>query len=390
MSLKQFWLVTAFIPIAFAGPIEAQPTQTISASPHATVSKSQHATKPRIQVALLLDTSNSMDGLISQAKSQLWMLVNELAEGEKDGQKPEIELALYEYGNSHLSVSSGYIRQVLPLSSDLDAVSEKLFALKTRGGSEHAGQVIMMALEELEWSESGGDMKLIIIAGNEPFTQGPVSFESACARAQRKGVIIDTIHCGNEQVGIDTKWKAGADCGGGLYMTINQDEESVYVASPYDQDILELNQKLNDTYMGYGALGAANKLRQETQDSNALSMNVQSSISRAKSKASGQYRNESWDIVDGYTADKDLILDMPEAELPKEFRGLSRGQRAALIEAKAAERKSIQADIKSLEEDRAAYVAKEMANQAKTQTLEEVVVGAVRTQAEQNGFEFDK
>ncbi|RPI65426.1 MAG: hypothetical protein EHM44_00590, partial [Ignavibacteriales bacterium] len=32
-----------------------------------------------IQLALLLDTSNSMDGLIDQAKSQLWKIVNELA-----------------------------------------------------------------------------------------------------------------------------------------------------------------------------------------------------------------------------------------------------------------------------------------------------------------------
>jgi hypothetical protein len=32
-----------------------------------------------IMIALLLDTSNSMDGLIDQAKSQLWKIVNEVA-----------------------------------------------------------------------------------------------------------------------------------------------------------------------------------------------------------------------------------------------------------------------------------------------------------------------
>ena len=35
--------------------------------------------KPFIKVALLLDTSNSMDGLIDQAKAQLWDIVNELS-----------------------------------------------------------------------------------------------------------------------------------------------------------------------------------------------------------------------------------------------------------------------------------------------------------------------
>jgi len=33
---------------------------------------------PLIQIALLLDTSNSMDGLINQARSQLWAIVNSL------------------------------------------------------------------------------------------------------------------------------------------------------------------------------------------------------------------------------------------------------------------------------------------------------------------------
>ena len=40
--------------------------------------------KSSIQLALLLDTSNSMDGLIDQAKSQLWKIVNELATTKKD------------------------------------------------------------------------------------------------------------------------------------------------------------------------------------------------------------------------------------------------------------------------------------------------------------------
>lgn len=342
----------------------------------------------KIQVALLLDTSNSMDGLIAQAKSQLWMLVNELGEGEKDGQKPQIELALYEYGNSNISVSKGYIRQVLNLTIDLDAVSEKLFALSTNGGQEYAGQVISAAVDELSWSDDRKDMKLIIIAGNEPFTQGPVNFQSACARAQRKGVIIDTIHCGSEKVGINTKWKAGADCGGGVYMTINQDEESVYVASPYDSDILKLNKDLNDTYIGYGQLGQANKARQSVQDSNAGSMSLKSSISRAKSKASKQYKNEAWDLVDAAKSDDGFLSKLPDDQLPDEMKAMDAPARQAYIKEKTADRKRIQSEINALESKRKQYVAVEKQKTAKTNTLEDVVVSAVRKQAEQNGFEF--
>ena len=100
---------------------------------------------PKIQIALLLDTSNSMDGLINQAKSQLWKIVNEFVTAKRDGQRPEFMVALYEYGNSRLEREEGYIRRVLPLTTDLDKVSEQLFALTTNGGQEYCGQVIEVA-----------------------------------------------------------------------------------------------------------------------------------------------------------------------------------------------------------------------------------------------------
>lgn len=343
---------------------------------------------PRIQVALLLDTSNSMDGLISQAKSQLWMLVNELAEGEKNGLKPNIELALYEYGNSDISVAKGYVRQVLSLTTDLDAVSEELFALDTNGGQEYAGMVMATALDELEWSRSKKDLKLMIIAGNEPFTQGPVKFESACERAHDRGVIIDTIHCGNEALGANTGWKDGADCGGGIYMTIDQDEESVYVKSPYDDEIVELNKKLNETYIGYGVAGRGLKQRQITQDMNAETMSKKSVIARAKSKASGQYRNESWDIVDAYEADSSKILAMPETEMPEEMQGMSAEERKSFIETKQRDRAGIAQSIKRLEKQRQDYVAQQKSEQSGGKTLEDVMVRSVKEQARANGFVF--
>ena len=43
---------------------------------------------PSVQIAILLDTSNSMDGLIGQAKTQLWNVVNEFVRAKKDGRPP--------------------------------------------------------------------------------------------------------------------------------------------------------------------------------------------------------------------------------------------------------------------------------------------------------------
>src|SRR5690242_1233076 len=86
--------------------------------------KSDETPKPVIQMAILLDTSSSMDGLIDQARSQLWTVVNEFITAKREGKRPELQVALYEYGKPSLGASSGFIRQIVPLTTDLDKVSQ--------------------------------------------------------------------------------------------------------------------------------------------------------------------------------------------------------------------------------------------------------------------------
>jgi hypothetical protein len=134
--------------------------------------------RPTVQLAILLDTSNSMDGLIAQAKTQLWTVVNEFVRAKKGGLAPAIQVALFEYGKQSLPANEGYVRLILPLTDDLDRISEELFALGTNGGDEFCGWVIRDAVNRLRWNPSRDVYKAIFIAGNEPFSQGPVEFHS--------------------------------------------------------------------------------------------------------------------------------------------------------------------------------------------------------------------
>ena len=84
-----FALLFSLIPVQKTNMIDLQ-------------SPARPTTASKIQVALLLDTSNSMDGLIDQAKSQLWKMVNRLADAQRQNQGVELEIALYEYGNDNL------------------------------------------------------------------------------------------------------------------------------------------------------------------------------------------------------------------------------------------------------------------------------------------------
>ena len=342
----------------------------------------------KIKIALLLDTSNSMDGLIEQAKSQLWELVNELAKAECDGALPVLEIALYEYGNDNLSQREGYIRQVTPLTNDLDQISEDLFKLTTHGGSEFCGQVIQTAINQQTWSSSENDLQIIFIAGNEPFTQGNVSYKQACTNAREKGIIVNTIHCGSFDEGIQGMWKDGADLANGEYMCIEQDRKTVFIASPYDDRISALNKELNETYVGYGSLGKSKKQAQVMQDNNAQSYSKANYVKRAVSKSSHFYENSTWDLVDA-SKKKDFKVDeIKESELPEELKGKSTLEKEAFIKAKAQERERIQKDIQTLNKKRMEYVAEKQKEAGEESMLDKAMIGAIKKQAAEKEFKF--
>ncbi|RMI14390.1 MAG: VWA domain-containing protein, partial [Calditrichaeota bacterium] len=253
------------------------------------------AAPPKIQIALLLDTSNSMDGLIEQAKTQLWNIVNEFALARYEGEMPELEIALYEYGNDGLPEENGYIRQVLPLTTDLDMISEKLFELTTNGGSEYCGWVIREAAEQLAWSSGDRDFKAIFIAGNEEFDQGKVDFRASCRAAIEKGIIVNTIFCGDHDEGVAGHWKEGADLADGAYMNIDQNRMTVDIPAPQDSELARLNQALNETYLPYGKQGEARKELQLKQDAYASGYSPGVLAQRTATKAKRFYKNAEWD-----------------------------------------------------------------------------------------------
>jgi hypothetical protein len=344
--------------------------------------------KPLVQIAILLDTSNSMDGLIDQARTELWSIVNEFIFAQRGGRQPEIQVALYEYGNNGLSVEAGWVRQIVPLTTDLDRISEELFALKTNGGDEYCGWVIKEATERLKWSESPHDLKVIFIAGNEPFTQGPMDYRQTCKAAVTKGILVNTIHCGSEQEGLDGHWKDGAVLADGRYLNIDQNRQIAHIPAPQDREIAELGVRLNATYLPYGWQGQAAQERQAAQDTNASMASPQAVIQRTLTKSSHNYLNTNWDLVDGVRAKAVDISKVKDEDLPKEMQGMSPEQRAHYVDARAKERAELQAKVQQLNEQRSKYVAEQTAKQPQGNTLGAAIKQAIREQAGKKHYTF--
>lgn len=361
----------------------------LAAIPTADASKTTSEARPIVQLAILLDTSGSMEGLIEQAKGQLWKIVNEFISARQNGKVPEVQVALFEYGKSTLPAAEGYIRMIQPLSNDLDKISEELFALKTDGGDEYCGWVIREAVKRLGWSESPEVYRAIFIAGNEPFTQGEVSYSEACKSAVAKGIVVNTIHCGSSQDGIKTKWQDGALLADGKFMTIDQNQAIVHFEAPQDSEILRLSEALNSTYVAYGSVGRESLARQSVQDGNALALAPQgAAVNRALVKASSNYRNSNWDLVDAFKEKNVKLEELKKDDLPSELQKMNLNEQKVFLEKKAAERSELQTKINQLNEERNKYVAEKRKGSASTNTLDAAIATVVREQAAKRNYSF--
>jgi von Willebrand factor type A domain len=353
--------------------------------------KGSPPTSPTIQIAILLDTSNSMDGLIDQAKTQLWNVVNEFVRAKKDGRPPAMQVALFEYGKQTLASNEGFVRLILPLTDDLDRVSEELFALKTNGGDEYCGWVIRDAVKRLDWSRSGDVYKAIFIAGNEPFTQGSVDFQQSCRAAIERGIVVNTIFCGANPEGQRTGWKDGALLADGRYLSIDQNQKIVEIPTPHDAQIAKLGIELNKTYLPYGRMGQAGLARQSAQDANASALSASVLAARSVSKGNSVYCNDAWDLVDAIKNGKCNLDEVKDEDLPADLQKLDKAARKSKVDAAAKQREEIQAQILKLNKDREQFLAVERKKQlgTKADTLDQAIVRAIRDQATRHNFKFE-
>lgn len=341
---------------------------------------------PRVQLAILLDTSSSMSGLIEQAKTQLWKVVNEFITAEQNGVAPVVQIALYEYGNSRLDEETHWIRCISPMSRDLDMISNELFALTTNGGKEYCGAVIERATLDLEWDADPTVFKTIFIAGNEPFTQGPVDVIKACQEAVQKGITVNTIHCGTETAGIGGGWKDGAMLADGSFMIIDQNRAVAHVEAPQDKEIATLNTKLNETYIPFGEKGESAKSEQVAQDQNANKFAAQGAeVNRVVTKASANYYNATWDLVDAVKTNAVNLKDIDAKQLPEPMQEMDLKEREAYVQENLQRRADIQKQILTLNAERLDYVRAQQKD-AGEETLDLAMIEALRSQAGKTGI----
>ncbi len=340
-----------------------------------------------IDLAICLDTSGSMRGLLDSARQSIWAIANDLALAKP---MPNLRIALLTFGNDGHQAENGWVRVDTGFTQDLDLVSQKLFALTTNGGTELVGRVLQASLERLQWTNSADALKLIVVAGNESADQDKmVPFADQCRAAIGRGIMINSIYCGNPSDNIAPGWSQVAKLADGHFHAIDQ-HGTVALKTPFDAQMAGLSASLNGTYIPVGTAGQRGSANQTLQDSNAVQMNGKAATQRAQAKCTSNYFC-SWDLVDALN-NKTLTLDKVKAkDLPANMREMSLAERQRHVDEMSSKRGKIQAQIKGLHGKREAWTAAERKRRQldRGTDFESAVRRAVRGQAAGKGLRFE-
>jgi len=342
---------------------------------------------PRIQLALLLDVSSSMDGLIAQSNSQFWSVVNFLSQARRHGQAPVVEVAIIAYGNPFFQPPH-YHRIIAGLTNDVDSLTAGLFSLQTGGGDEYCGAAIRLALDSLDWSEAERDFRVIFIAGNESFAQGPVAYQEVCNQLRAKDIRLNTVYCGFDAEGRAHGWTDAAQSGGGRYVNIDQNEPLSQAETPYDGKILDLYRQYRQTSLFYGPDQELHRNRLRELDGNAYRFGNAYFRQRVLFKMKTPEDRSTYDLIDAYEQDPKILERLSPNELPLELQEKSAEMIRRQVFIRSHKRAVLADALRLYAEKVEEYFEVISRSDTEEKTIGDVIRAAVQEQAEEKGFRW--
>jgi hypothetical protein len=340
----------------------------------------------RIEVAFVLDTTGSMSGLIDGAKQKIWAIANQMAGAQGS---PDIRLGLIGYRDR----GDAYVTQVHDLSDDIDALYANLQTFQAEGGGdgpESVNQALHEAITRLGWSAAPGAYRVIFLVGDAPphvdYPQD-VSYTDSVQLARSRGIVVNTIQCGGDPE-TTRVWREIAQLNQGQYAAIAQDGGMLAMNAPQDAELAELNRKLVDTAIGYGAREDRDELERKLESARGAAPESAAARLSYLSKKGGALNSGRRDLVDAVDNGEVALESLPTTALPEPMQAMSPPEREKLVADKVEERKKLKQRIGELAKERDAYVASETAKPGKADSFDAQVFGAIKTQAAEKGIAY--
>ncbi|PIE43854.1 MAG: hypothetical protein CSA50_02535 [Gammaproteobacteria bacterium] len=352
----------------------------------------QAMTRAKIEVVFVLDTTGSMSGMIQAAKEKIWAIASSMANADP---APDIKMGLIAFRDR----GDQYVTRTTDLSTDLDSIYAHLMGFQADGGGdapESVNQALHEAIEGIKWSNDQNSYKVVFLVGDAPAHmdyQDDIPFAKTLAIANIKGILVNTIQCGDA---IETRrhWNQIARLGGGDYFNVAQNGGALPTATPYDADIAKLSDKLDNTRIFYGTAEKRQKLAAKVETSDRLYKIATSAAlaRRAEYNATESGRKNflaDSELVDDVATGRVKLEEIDQALLPDEIRAMTPEKQRAVILAKAKERKELQAQLATLGERRRRYLEAQVTTTPDaSSSLDIQLFDTIKKQAQTKGLNY--
>jgi Mg-chelatase subunit ChlD len=340
---------------------------------------------PRVEVVFCLDTTGSMGGLIEGAKQKIWAISNQIASGKPT---PRLKIGLVAFRD----IGDVYVTKVYDLSADLDAVYGHLRGFKAEGGGdfpESVNQALNESVTKIKWSSAKDTLRIIFLVGDAPphmDYKNDVKYPVSCKLARQKGIIINTVQCGNHP---QTRkyWEDICKKGGGSYVQIAANGGVVTVATPYDKELAKMNAALSRTTLTYGrrTLQLAGKKKADE----AAKLPPPAAAERA-SYLSKNGIVATYDLIDAIKAGKVKLEKLKKNQLPPQLQKLTLAEQKAYLKKVTRQRAELQKKTRELEKKRAAFIKKKLARDAKKAKsgFDQQILTILQKQAKKHNIKF--
>jgi outer membrane murein-binding lipoprotein Lpp len=293
-----------------------------------------------------------------------------------------------------------YVTRIVDLSSDLDSMYATLMDFQADGGGdgpESVNQALHDAVHKVSWSQQAGAYKVVFLVGDAPphmDYQDDVKYPVTLQAAKAKGIVVNTIQSG--QVNDTTPaWQQIARLGDGHYFQVEQAGNAVAIATPFDEEIATLSEKLDDTRLYYGSGEEKEKQRRKMEAASKLhaAASVESRARRATfnvSKSGAANFLGEGELVDEVSSGRVDLSSIDKDQLPEPMQAMAPEEQAAIISDTAERRNELNRQISELTKERADYLGKkvEQAGGARD-SLDDKIYRTVREQAGRLGMSYE-
>ena len=176
-----------------------------------------------IQIVLALDASGSMDFLFKEVSASMEQMIKTLQRSTVNGRKASVNVGVMAYGAAR---DNGAPFKLTDFTTNFAKAREELDKVACDGADERCGEAITYAVENYPWNRRAGNsaLKVLIVAGDESFSQGDVDYRQAISGLIGSDIILNTVFCGGQGNPDDEGWTDAANRGHGIRMLMDRDD----------------------------------------------------------------------------------------------------------------------------------------------------------------------